>query len=111
MSSVSDNAVVFNNEPSVPVVIRSGRSITRVMDFTNEKGEKVHIERRALQGSFVDATGCDSIVVCQPVNGWNFDISLLERKNLTIYCVSFATDRTGVSVLRFNGYLVAPANK
>lgn len=104
--------VVHSSQPSIPVVIVSGRGITRVFDFQDRETQKpVHIERRALQGSFTDSEGTQTICVCVPETGWNLDLAALERKNLTLFCTHFQLDRSGVCILRFCGYDLSEVKK
>lgn len=104
------SATVYKSQPSVPVQIRAGRGILRIFDFEDrETKQKVHLERRALQGTFVDSEGCDTICVAVPERDWSLDLSQLERKQVVLFATNFQMDRQGVCVIRFCGFdFVAP---
>lgn len=102
------SATVYDNSPSLPVTVQSLRCIQRVQDFTGRDGKPVHIERRALQILWSDASGVQTVGVAAPVMGWSLDLQPLESKPLVLHCSSFETDKSGVCVFRFCGYEIRP---
>lgn len=97
--------VIHASVPSIPVSVTCGRSFSRVMDFKDrDSKENVHLERRSIQGSFLDCEGVPTVCALVPVSGWSLDISQFEKKQVTFYCTSFKLDKTGVCLFTFSGY-------
>ena len=104
--------VINSSAPSVAVVVTCGRSFTRVMDFQDrENKDRVHIERRSIQGTFQDCEGVPTVCACVPESGWKLDITQLEKKRVTFFCTSFKLDKSGVCLFTFCGYDVDDSAK
>lgn len=101
---------VFGDLPCVPVDVRSGRSIVREFDFTRD-GKTNHVKRQALQVSFVDCWGFDSVAVAAPVWGFDLDIKEFERQDLRLYVTELSLDNSGVCVFRVCGFEPVPARE
>lgn len=97
-------STIHKSLPSLSVICDCGRCVDRTFDFTNDKGEKVHLIRKSIQVQFTDAEGLPTMGVAVPIRDWDLDITSFERAKVNFFVTDFNLSKDGASVLRFCGY-------
>lgn len=103
--------IQYNNNPAFIFEIDALSAYQANIDFTNDKGEQIHVQRRALSGLAADASGRRMVLTAIPVRGWEINLSELENKRVRLAVSRFQLSKTGVCELSFTGYEVVENKK